>query len=120
MRQPHTEKRCAVYTRKSTDERLDEEFNSLDAQFDACSSYIRSQVGMGWRPVDKRYDDGGYSGGTMNRPALAELIKDIEAGKIDIVVVYKIDRLSRSLCRAPFVSSATTRSTNVRSSRKSF
>ena len=98
MREPHTEKRCAVYTRKSTDERLDEEFNSLDAQFDACSSYIRSQVGMGWRPVDKRYDDGGYSGGTMNRPALAELIKDIEAGKIDIVVVYKIDRLSRSLC----------------------
>lgn len=91
-------KRCAVYTRKSTDENLDTAYNSLEAQFDACSSYIRSQVGQGWTLVDKRYDDGGYSGGTMNRPAVQELVKDVEAGKIDIVVVYKIDRLSRSLC----------------------
>lgn len=90
MRQGRDEKRCAVYTRKSTDERLDTEFNLLDAQYDACTSYIKSQVGMGWWLV--------YSGGTMNRPALAELIKDIEAGKIDVVVVYKIDRLDRSLC----------------------
>ena len=89
---------CAVYTRKSTDEGLDSAFNSLDAQYDACSAYVKSQVGMGWRLVDKKYDDGGYSGGTMNRPALTELLKDIEAGQIDIVVVYKIDRLSRSLC----------------------
>ena len=98
MRQTQETKRCAVYTRKSTDERLDAEFNSLDAQYDACSAYIKSQVGMGWRLMDKKYDDGGYSGGTMNRPALTELIEDIKAGKIDVVVVYKIDRLSRSLC----------------------
>ena len=98
MRQTQETKRCAVYTRKSTDERLDAEFNSLDAQYDACSAYIKSQVGMGWRLMDKKYDDGGYSGGTMNRPALSELIGDIKAGKIDVVVVYKIDRLSRSLC----------------------
>lgn len=95
------EKRCAVYTHKSTDERLDTEFNSLDAQYDACASYIKSQVGMGWRLVEKKYDDGGYSGGTMNRPALTELIKDIEAGKIDVVVVYKIDRLSATSPTSP-------------------
>ena len=89
---------CAVYTRKSTDEGLDSAFNSLDAQYDACSAYVKSQVGMGWRLVEKKYDDGGYSGGTMNRPALTELLKDIEAGQINVVVVYKIDRLSRSLC----------------------
>ncbi len=89
---------CAVYTRKSTDEGLDSAFNSLDAQYDACSAYVRSQMGMGWRLVEKKYDDGGYSGGTMNRPALTELLKDVEAGRIDIVVVYKIDRLSRFLC----------------------
>ncbi len=91
-------KRCAVYTRKSTDEGLDSAFNSLDAQYDACSAYVRSQIGMGWRLVEKKYDDGGYSGGTMKRPALAELLKDIESGLVDVVVVYKIDRLSRSLC----------------------
>ena len=89
---------CAVYTRKSTHEGLDSAFNSLDAQYDACSAYVKSQVGMGWRLVEKKYDDGGYSGGTMNRPALTELLKDIEAGQINVVVVYKIDRLSRSLC----------------------
>lgn len=101
MRLEKDEKRCAVYTRKSTDERLDTEFNSLDAQYDACASYIKSQVGMGWRLVEKKYDDGGYSGGTMNRPALTELIKDIEAGKIDVVVVYKIDRLSATSPTSP-------------------
>lgn len=88
---------CAVYTRKSTDEGLDSAFNSLDAQYDACSAYVKSQVGMGWRLVEKKYDDGGYSGGTMNRPALTELLKDIEARQINVVVVYKFDRLSRSL-----------------------
>ena len=81
MRQAE-EKRCAVYTRKSTDERLDAEFNSLDAQYDACASYVKSQVGMGWRLIDRKYEDGGYSGGTMNRPALTEMLRDIEAGKI--------------------------------------
>lgn len=91
-------KRCAVYTRKSTEEGLELEFNSLDAQFEACSAYIKSQVSNGWRLIDKRYDDGGYSGGNTNRPGLRDLQHDIEAGKIDIVVVYKIDRLSRSLC----------------------
>lgn len=91
-------KRCAVYTRKSTEEGLELEFNSLDAQFEACSAYIKSQVSNGWRLIDKRYDDGGYSGGNTNRPGLKDLQHDIEAGKIDIVVVYKIDRLSRSLC----------------------
>lgn len=101
MRLAKDEKRCAVYTRKSTDERLDTEFNSLDAQYDACASYIKSQVGMGWRLVEKKYDDGGYSGGTMNRPALTELIKDIESGKIDVVVVYKIDRLSATSPTSP-------------------
>ena len=89
--------RCAVYTRKSTDERLDMAFNSLDAQFESCAAYIKSQQGRGWRLVDKRYDDGGYSGGNLRRPALSELLKDIADGKVDVVVVYKIDRLSRSL-----------------------
>lgn len=98
MRQAIDEKRCAVYTRKSTDERLDAEFNSLEAQYDSCAAYIKSQTGLGWTLLGKHYDDGGYSGGTMNRPGLVELLKDIEAGKIDVVVVYKIDRLSRSLC----------------------
>ena len=97
MRQTVEEKRCAVYTRKSTDERLDAEYNSLEAQHDACAAYIKSQVGQGWTLLGKRYDDGGYSGGTMNRPGLEELLKDVKSGLIDIVVVYKIDRLSRSL-----------------------
>jgi len=89
--------RCAVYTRKSTDERLDMAFNSLDAQYEACAAYVKSQQGRGWTLIDKRYDDGGYSGGNLRRPALSELLKDIESGMVDIVVVYKIDRLSRSL-----------------------
>jgi DNA invertase Pin-like site-specific DNA recombinase len=89
--------RCAVYTRKSTDEGLDKEFNSLDAQREACESYIASQRAEGWVLVRDRYDDGGFSGGTLERPALKRLLADIEQGLIDVVVLYKIDRLSRSL-----------------------
>ncbi|RLP23987.1 recombinase family protein [Mesorhizobium sp. YM1C-6-2] len=89
--------RCAVYTRKSTEEGLDQEFNSLDAQREACVAFISSQGGMGWRPVTDHYDDGGISGGTMERPALKRLLQDIRDRKVDVVVVYKIDRLTRSL-----------------------
>src|ERR1700732_3857365 len=89
--------RCAVYTRKSTEEGLDMEFTTLDAQREACEAYIVSQRAEGWLLVEDRYDDGGVSGGTLERPALKRLLADIEAGKIDIVLVYKIDRLSRSM-----------------------
>jgi DNA invertase Pin-like site-specific DNA recombinase len=89
--------RCAVYTRKSTDEGLEKEFNTLDAQRDACEAYIASQRAEGWLLAPDYYDDGGFSGGTLERPALQRLLADIEAGRIDVVVVYKIDRLSRSL-----------------------
>jgi site-specific DNA recombinase len=89
--------RCAVYTRKSSEEGLEQEFNSLHAQRDSCENYIASQKGEGWMLVPDRYDDGGVSGGTLERPALKRLVADIEAKRIDIVVVYKIDRLSRSL-----------------------
>lgn len=89
--------RCAIYTRKSTDEGLDQSFNSLDAQHEACAAYILSQAGEGWTCVKQRYDDGGFSGGDMERPGLKALMADIEAGRIDIVVVYKVDRLTRSL-----------------------
>ena len=89
--------RCAVYTRKSTEEGLDQEFNSLDAQREACAAFIASQVGLGWKLVTDRYDDGGISGGTMERPALQRLLQDIRDRKIDVLVVYKIDRLTRSL-----------------------
>ena len=89
--------RCAIYTRKSSEEGLDMEFNSLDAQREACEAYIASQRAEGWVALRDRYDDGGFSGGTLDRPALAQLIADIEAGLIDVVVVYKIDRLSRAL-----------------------
>jgi len=89
--------RCAVYTRKSTEEGLDMEFNSLDAQREACSAYIASQRSEGWVELADQYDDGGFSGGTLERPALRRLMADIEAGRVDVVVVYKIDRLSRSL-----------------------
>lgn len=90
-------RRCALYTRKSSDEGLDQEFNSLDAQREACAAYVKSQSGEGWKALPDHYDDGGFSGGTMERPALRGLMADVVAGKIDIVVVYKIDRLSRSL-----------------------
>ena len=89
--------RCAVYTRKSSEEGLDQEFNSLDAQREACEAYIASQKPEGWLLVPDRYDDGGFSGGTLERPALKRLLADIEDGRVDVVVVYKIDRLSRSL-----------------------
>lgn len=89
--------RCAIYTRKSSEEGLDMEFNSLDAQREACAAYVMSQKPEGWVLVPDHYDDGGISGGTLERPALKRLIADIELGKIDVVVVYKIDRLSRSL-----------------------
>lgn len=89
--------RCAIYTRKSTEEGLDQEFNSLDAQHEACSAYIASQRHEGWKPISNRYDDGGVSGGTLERPALQRLLDDIDAGRVGMVVVYKIDRLTRSL-----------------------
>ena len=89
--------RCAIYTRKSSKEGLEQDFNSLDAQREACEAYIKSQMHEGWVLLDKQYNDGGYSGGTMERPAFKELLKDIENDKIDIVIVYKVDRLTRSL-----------------------
>ena len=89
--------RCAIYTRKSTEEGLDQAFTSLDAQREAALAYIHSQQHAGWQALGQRYDDGGYSGGTMDRPGLAQLLRDIAAGHIDCVVVYKVDRLSRSL-----------------------
>ena len=89
--------RCAVYTRKSSEEGLEQEFNSLDAQRESCEAYVASQKAEGWLLLGDRYDDGGFSGGTLERPALRRLLADIEAGRVDVVVVYKIDRLSRSL-----------------------
>jgi DNA invertase Pin-like site-specific DNA recombinase len=90
-------KRCAIYTRKSSEEGLEQEFNSLAAQHEACEAFIRSQRNEGWVLARNRYDDGGFSGGNLERPALQHLIADIRAGRIDIVVVYKVDRLTRSL-----------------------
>jgi len=89
--------RCAVYTRKSSEEGLDMDFNSLDAQRESCEAYIVSQRAEGWVAVSDRYDDGGFSGGTLERPALKQLLAAVKAGKIDVIVVYKIDRLSRSM-----------------------
>src|SRR5438067_12473214 len=89
--------RCAIYTRKSSEEGLDQEFNSLQAQREACEAFITSQVHEGWVCLRTGYDDGGFSGATMDRPALQRLLADITAGRVDIVVVYKIDRLTRSL-----------------------
>ena len=89
--------RCAIYTRKSSEEGLEQSFNSLDAQREACQAFITSQRQEGWRALPTRYDDGGYSGGTLERPALKQLLKDIEDGKVDAIVVYKVDRLTRSL-----------------------
>ncbi len=89
--------RCAIYTRKSTDEGLEQDFNSLDAQRESAEAYIASQRGEGWQCLPDRYDDGGYTGGNIERPALKRLLADIEAGKVDCIVVYKVDRLSRSL-----------------------
>src|SRR4051794_14568542 len=89
--------RCAVYTRKSTEEGLDREFNTLDAQRDACEAYVLSQRTEGWVLVDDHYGDGGFTGANLDRPALRRLLADIEMGRVDVVVVYKIDRLSRAL-----------------------
>ena len=91
-------KRCACYVRKSVEDGLEQEFNSLDAQREACENYIASQKGNGWICLPQRYDDGGFSGGNTKRPALQQLLDDCEAGLVDIIVVYKIDRLSRSIC----------------------
>jgi DNA invertase Pin-like site-specific DNA recombinase len=88
--------RCAIYTRKSTEEGLDQAFNSLDAQREACEAYIKSQAGEGWRALPG-YDDGGFSGGNMARPAMQRLLADVDAGRVDVIVVYKVDRLTRSL-----------------------
>ena len=89
--------RCAIYTRKSTEDGLEQEYNSLDAQYDACTAYALSQRHEGWNVVKDRYDDGGFSGGNLERPGLKKLLADIEAGKVDIILLYKIDRLTRSL-----------------------
>lgn len=97
MSVPGKRLRCAIYTRKSSEEGLEQEFNSLDAQREACSAFIASQTGLGWKLFPEQYNDGGISGGSMERPALQRLLADIEAGRIDVVVVYKIDRLTRAL-----------------------
>ncbi len=89
--------RCAIYTRVSTDQGLEQDFNSLDAQYDASQAYIRSQMHAGWTMIRSKYDDGGFSGGNTDRPALQRLLEDVRAGKVDIIVVYKVDRLTRSL-----------------------
>ena len=90
-------RRCAVYTRKSSEEGLEQDFNSLHAQREACEAFIKSQAGEGWRLIKTAYDDGGLSGGTTERPALQHLLANIREGLIDVVVVYKVDRLTRSL-----------------------
>jgi site-specific DNA recombinase len=89
--------RCAIYTRVSTEHGLEQEFNSLEAQRESCEAYIKSQAHEGWRLLPARYDDGGFSGGSLDRPALQLLVEHIRAGQIDTVVVYKVDRLTRSL-----------------------
>jgi site-specific DNA recombinase len=94
---PLKRSRCAIYTRKSTEEGLEQDFNSLDAQREACTAFVQSQKHEGWTVLPTAYDDGGYSGASMQRPALQRLLADIEAGRIDVVVVYKVDRLTRAL-----------------------
>lgn len=94
---PPRKLRCAIYTRKSSEEGLDQEFNSLHAQRELCEAYVRSQAGEGWEAIPQRYDDGGHSGGTLDRPSLRHLLADITAKRLDVIVVYKVDRLTRSL-----------------------
>jgi predicted site-specific integrase-resolvase len=89
--------RCAIYTRVSTEQGLEQDFNSLDAQYDASQAYIRSQAHAGWSLLRAKYEDGGFSGGNTDRPALRQLLDDVRAGKVDVIVVYKVDRLTRSL-----------------------
>ena len=96
-RPPTRKMRCAIYTRKSSEEGLEQAFNSLDAQREACAAFVLSQKHEGWTVLPTLYDDGGFSGGTMDRPALQRLLSDIRAGEVDVVMVYKIDRLTRSL-----------------------
>src|SRR5712692_4310718 len=91
--------RCAIYTRKSTEHNLDLEFNSLDAQREACEAYIKSQAHEGWRLIHNRYDDGAFSGASLDRPALQNLLADVRAGKINTILVYKVDRLTRPCWR---------------------
>ena len=131
---PHAPRRilrCAIYTRKSTEHNLDLEFNSLDAQRKACEAYIKSQAPEGWRLVRTRYDDGGLSGASLDRPALQGLLGDVRDGRIDVIVVYKVDRLTRSLAdfaklieifdahAASFVSVTDRESTRLNSSHRS-
>lgn len=97
MDKPKKLLRCAIYTRKSTEHNLDLEFNSLDAQREACEAYIKSQAHEGWRLVPTRYDDGAFSGASLDRPALQKLLTEVRAGRVDVIVVYKVDRLTRSL-----------------------
>ena len=94
---PRQKIRAAIYTRKSREEGLEQEFNSLDAQHEACAAYITRQRHEGWKQLKGRFDDGGVSGGTMDRPALTRLLADVDQGLVDMIVVYKIDRLTRSL-----------------------
>ena len=93
--------RCAIYTRVSTEHGLEQDFNSLDAQREAAEAYIKSQAHEGWLLVKAHYDDGGFSGGSMDRPALQRLLGDVQAGSVDVVVVYKVDRLTRALADTP-------------------
>ncbi|HEV7299581.1 MAG TPA: recombinase family protein, partial [Tepidisphaeraceae bacterium] len=95
--EPQKTIRCAIYTRKSTEEGLQQAFNTLDAQRESAEAYIASQRAEGWTCLPDRYDDGGFTGGNLERPAVQRLMKDIEAGKVDCVIVYKVDHLSRSL-----------------------
>ena len=103
-----TRLRCAIYTRKSSEEGLEQNFNSLDAQREACEAYIASQKHEGWTILPEMYDDGGFSGGTIERPAFQRLLVDVGDGKIDVVVVYKVDRLTRSLSDFAKLRSSTT------------
>src|SRR5919202_1386305 len=89
--------RCTIYTRKSTEHGLEQEFNSLDNQREAAEAYIKSQAHEGWRLLPAAYDDGGFSGGSLDRPALQQLLAEVRAGRVDVIVVYKVDRLTRSL-----------------------
>jgi len=107
----HARVRCAIYTRKSSEEGLDQEFNSLQAQREACEAFINSQRHEGWVCLPAAFDDGGFSGATMDRPALQRLLADITAGRVDTVVVYKIDRLTRSWLILPRSSRSSTRET---------
>src|SRR5216683_2657510 len=97
LMEPKRKFRCAIYTRKSSEEGLEQDFNSLHAQREACEAFIKSQTGEGWRLLNTHYDDGGLSGATMDRPGLQNLLEDIRQKLVDVVVVYKVDRLTRSL-----------------------